>query len=87
MDLLFFDCADDGLPSRVIPIDPAANRSYHYWHVFVPGAAAGQMYGYRVHEPFDHARRNAFRSGQAAARPLDAARRHRRTRWRPHSAG
>ena len=24
-------------PARVISIDPATNRTYHYWHVFVPG--------------------------------------------------
>jgi glycogen operon protein len=52
MDLLFFDRVDDARPSRVIPIDPSTNRTYHYWHVFVPGARAGQLYGYRAHGPF-----------------------------------
>ena len=28
-------------------------RSYHYWHAFVPGITAGQLYGYRVDGPFD----------------------------------
>ena len=28
-------------PSRVVRLDPATNRTYHYWHVFVPGRAAG----------------------------------------------
>ncbi len=32
-----------------------ANRTYHYWHTFVPGAQAGQIYGYRVHGPNDPA--------------------------------
>ena len=36
---------DDGRPARVIRIDPAANRTYHYWHVFVPGVQPGQIYG------------------------------------------
>ena len=27
--------------ARVIPIDPATNRQYHYWHVFVPGMRPG----------------------------------------------
>ena len=40
IDLLFFDHEDDGRPSRVIPIDPIAHRTYHYWHVFVPGVQA-----------------------------------------------
>jgi len=53
VDLLFFDSENDGEPSRVISMDPAVNRSYHYWHVFVPGAQHGQIYGLRAHGPFD----------------------------------
>jgi isoamylase len=55
VDLLLFDAADDTRPSRVIPIDPATNRTYHYWHVFVSGVKAGQIYGYRVSGAFDPA--------------------------------
>ncbi len=53
IELLFFDREDDGRPSRVIRLDPSINRTYHYWHVFVRGAQAGQLYGYRVHGPFE----------------------------------
>src|SRR5438876_4754332 len=56
VELLLFDCVDDPRPSLVIPIDPAANRTYHNWHVFVPGVKSGQMYGYRVEGPADPAR-------------------------------
>ena len=55
VELLFFDHEDDAKPSRVIPIDPATNRTYHYWHVFVPGAQHGQIYGYRVYGPLEPA--------------------------------
>jgi glycogen operon protein len=55
VELLLFDGEDDPRPSRVIPVDPAANRTYHYWHVFVSGVRAGQMYGYRVHGGWDPA--------------------------------
>jgi glycogen operon protein len=51
VELLFFDREDDAKPSRIIPIEPATNRTYHYWHVFVPGAQHGQIYGYRVSGP------------------------------------
>ena len=44
-------------PARAIRLDPVANRTYHYWHVFVPGLAAGQIYGYRVDGPFEPATR------------------------------
>ena len=53
VELLLFDRADAATPACTIRIDPAANRSYHYWHVFVPGVSAGQIYGYRVEGPSD----------------------------------
>src|SRR5262245_504776 len=53
IELLLFDRADDACPSSVIRIDPATNRTYHYWHVFVRGVTAGQIYGYRVDGPYD----------------------------------
>jgi isoamylase len=53
IELLLFDHVDDARPARVIHIDPSTNRTYHYWHVFVPGVRAGQIYGYRVDGPYD----------------------------------
>jgi len=52
-ELLLFDREDDAQPSRVISFDPFINRTYHYWHLFVPGLQPGQIYGYRVRGPFD----------------------------------
>ena len=49
LDLLLFGAADDPHPSRVIPFDPATNRTDHYWHVFLPELRAGQIYGYRAY--------------------------------------
>ncbi len=60
IELLFFDHEDDGQPSHVIRLDQTVNRTYHYWHVFVPGLQAGQLYGYRVHGPLDPARGMRF---------------------------
>jgi pullulanase/glycogen debranching enzyme len=51
--LLLFDRVNEARPKRVISIDPATNRTYHYWHIFVPGVKAGQLYGYRAEGPFD----------------------------------
>ena len=53
VELLLFDHVDDGKPGRVIPLDPWTNRTYHYWHVFVPDLKPGQIYGYRAHGPFE----------------------------------
>ena len=55
VELVLFDRENDVQPARAFPIDPAANRTYHYWHVFVPDVKPGQLYGYRVQGPFDPA--------------------------------
>lgn len=55
VELLLFDREDDARPSRRVPIDPATHRTYHYWHVFVPGVQSGQLYGYRVQGPSEPA--------------------------------
>jgi glycogen operon protein len=53
VELLLFDHEDDSRPARLIRLDPYTNRTYHYWHVFVPQVHAGQIYAYRVEGPFD----------------------------------
>ena len=53
IELLLFDRADDSRPSRVIRMDPSANRTYHYWHVFVPDLQEGQIYGFRAFGPYE----------------------------------
>jgi pullulanase/glycogen debranching enzyme len=60
VELLLFDRVDDARPARAIRIDAADNRTYHYWHVFVAGVSAGQMYGYRVEGPSDPAKGMRF---------------------------
>ncbi len=53
VELLLFDHVEDVKPTRVIPLDPWTNRTYHYWHLFVPDLKPGQIYGYRVQGPFE----------------------------------
>lgn len=55
VSLLLFDREDDARPSREIRLDPFSNRTYHYWHMFVPGLQPGQIYAYRIDGPFDPA--------------------------------
>ena len=69
VELLLFDREDDARPSCVIRVDPTANRTYHYWHVFVPGVQPGQIYGYRVHGPFDPTRGLRFDPGKVLLDP------------------
>jgi glycogen operon protein len=56
IELLLFDAADDSRPSRVIALDPGVHRTYHYWHAFLRGVKAGQVYGYRANGPFEPSR-------------------------------
>ena len=51
MELLLFDDAEEPHPTRAIDLEARKHRTYHYWHVFVPGIRAGQLYGYREREP------------------------------------
>jgi isoamylase len=82
VELLLFDQADDSRPSRTITLDPVTNRSRHYWHVFVPGVEAGQIYGYSVDGFFTPERGLRFDPkkvlldpyGRAIARPASYSR-------------
>ena len=50
--MLLYDHVDATAPARVIPLDAARHRSYHYWHAFVPDLGPGQLYAFRAHGPF-----------------------------------
>ena len=69
VELLLFNREDDMQPERMITIDPATNRTYHYWHVFVPDLQPGQLYGYRVHGPFDPSSGMRFDPGKVLLDP------------------
>jgi isoamylase len=60
VDLLLFAADNLTVPSQVITFDPEWNRTFYYWHLFVPGLKSGQIYAYRVHGPFDPARGHRF---------------------------
>lgn len=51
LDLLLFDNEDDAVPAEVITLDPHKNRTFYYWHIFIPGLKHGQLYGYRAYGP------------------------------------
>jgi isoamylase len=52
VDVLLFDSVEASKPARVISLDPRKHRTYHYWHVFVPGLISGQLYGFSAVGPF-----------------------------------
>ncbi|WP_337287749.1 glycogen debranching protein GlgX [Candidatus Methylomirabilis sp.] len=52
VELLLFDDRNAAQPTRIIPLAPHRNRTYHYWHIFVPDLKPGQIYAYRAQGPF-----------------------------------
>jgi isoamylase len=53
VELLLFEAPEAPEPKATLRLDPAKNRTAHYWHIFVVGLTAGQAYAYRVDGPFD----------------------------------
>lgn len=49
IDLCLFNTPEDTAEHTKIRIQ---ERSHHVWHVYVPGLGPGQLYGYRVHGPY-----------------------------------
>jgi glycogen operon protein len=82
VELCLFDRVDDARPARVIALDPRSHRTYHYWHVFVPGILPGQLYTFHVHGLFDPANGLRFDAsktlldpyGKCVARPAGYSR-------------
>ena len=70
IELLLFNQAQADQPTYVIKLDPRRNRTYHYWHVFIPNLKAGQIYAYRAYGEFTQKKRATLRQNQGAARSL-----------------
>ena len=51
---------------------PLFERTEHIWHAYVPGARAGQRYGYRMSGPYDPRGRASLQRRQAADRSVCA---------------
>lgn len=50
VELCLFDNPEDGKESHKIKLSEKTNQ---IWHVYLPGVKAGQLYGYRVHGPYE----------------------------------
>ena len=88
MELLLFDRVDDSRPARVIPIDPQINRTYHYWHVFVPGVQARPDLWFSGSRAHSIRARHALRSVKAppgSLRPRRRGSEELQPRRRPHA--
>ena len=53
VELLLFDEHDQVEPVEIIKLDPAENKTFFFWHVYVEGLRPGACYAYRVDGPTD----------------------------------
>jgi isoamylase len=53
VELLLFAKHDDVQPIQIIRLEPAANQTFYFWHVYVKGLTPGAHYAYRVDGPQD----------------------------------
>ena len=52
LELLLFSTPSDAQPTQIIQFNLKLNKTVHYWHMFVPGIKAGQIYAYRAYGAF-----------------------------------
>ncbi|MCW8994733.1 MAG: glycogen debranching protein GlgX, partial [Psychromonas sp.] len=52
VELLFFEHKDAVQACHTFQLSSIENRSAYYWHIFVSGVKAGQLYGFRVDGPY-----------------------------------
>ncbi|HYW80457.1 MAG TPA: glycogen debranching protein GlgX [Thermoguttaceae bacterium] len=60
VELLLFANHGDVEPTRVIELNPVENKTFHFWHCYVPGVKAGSYYAYRVDGPHGPTLGNRF---------------------------
>jgi glycogen operon protein len=51
IQLLLFAEPNSPAPYAVVDLDPRYHKTFFYWHIFVKGLSAGQVYAYRVFGP------------------------------------
>ncbi len=52
LELLLFDSELDPSPSSVYRLEPEKNRTTNYWHIFLEGCRANQVYAWRAGGPY-----------------------------------
>ena len=70
VELCLFDSPDARSESEVITLP---ERTHRVWHGYVPGLRAGQLYGYRVHGPYEPAKGHRFNSHKVLLDPYAKA--------------
>ncbi len=50
VELCLFNTKEDQKESEKIKVE---DRTHHVWHIYIPGLTPGQLYGYRMHGPYE----------------------------------
>ena len=69
VDLCLFDDMNSGKP-QVIPLRESTG---YVWHCYVPGLTIGQLYGYRIHGPYEPEKGLRFNSSKLLIDPYARA--------------
>jgi len=69
IELLLFDRPDAAKPLQIIKL----NQTFFYWHIFVQGIKAGQIYAYRAYGEFAPERGYRFDKGKVLLDPYAKA--------------
>lgn len=72
VELLLFEHVKDKNPI-IISLDSEENKSYSYWHVWVPKIGANQLYGYRVHGNYNPSAGDFFDASKVLVDPYTRA--------------
>ena len=70
VELCLFDNAEASEENLRIPV---TERTGHVWHIFLPDARPGQIYGYRVSGPYDPERGLRFNNSKLLLDPYAKA--------------
>ena len=73
VEILLFDQAEDISPSRIEKLTIKDNRTYFYWHIFIPGLKNGQLYGYRIDGENDPAKGQLYNPDKVLIDPYARA--------------
>jgi isoamylase len=68
VDLCLYDASEN--ETHRIPIE---NRTHNQWHIYIPGLQPGQLYGYRVHGPYDPENGHRFNPAKLCIDPYAKA--------------
>jgi isoamylase len=70
VELCLFDETDAAVPSHRIPLPEQTDQ---VWHAYLPDVQPGQLYGYRVHGPYEPAKGHRFNPNKVVLDPYAKA--------------